>query len=64
MNIILLKQIVQKIVHHNNVLWPLSLLKDLNMEKHYGGIVVHLFWDHMMISSLNEDNPAQGDGIK
>ena len=52
MNIILSKQIVQKIVHHNNVIWSLSLLKDLNMEKHYGGMVVYLLWDHRKILSF------------
>ena len=31
-----------KIVHDNNVNQPLSLLKDLNMESHYGGMVVYL----------------------
>ena len=35
-------KLCKKRAHHNNVIRPLSLLKDLNMEKHYGGMVVYL----------------------
>ena len=53
-----LKQIVPKIVHHNNVIRPLSLLKDVDMESHYG---LFTYCRIKMIFSFNEDGTTLGD---